>query len=852
MVAGFGVGIAELIILLTLGGGAGLPLSMPPQPEDPMMYRIAPADCLYYATWTGFSAPDPNSTNATERMLAGKELQLLAKKLDRELMEFVATQAASRRGEERDWMMTASGLTRVTLLNSAAFFVSDFEASDSPTFTGGVVIRIPDEADRYSDTLRELIIKNSKEADFTERKIGEIQVLRWKVDDVNFVELGATSDYLVFAFGKETVQDIIARMQTEPPEWLREVREKLDVDRLATLSYGNLEQVTERIEAVLGEQGEWSLVEAIGMDQLGTLTSFSGLTSEGAVAEMRLDFAGEPAGIWKVFDEDGLDSKTLTTIPGDSPLAVTLNLKPEKLVDIWLELMQQVQPFGADEIKAMIDRGGEAFGFRIREDLLRSFGDRITVYVAPRDGGFMLGWTAAFAIDNPMMISDVEAKLVGMVDELGRGRGGDAPSIETVDFAGRKIRQLVVDEDFFPLRVSWCLTGDEMVVALNPQALKSHLRGLDDNQHLADKARIQAVLAEQSSGAPIAVSYFDQAELIKFAYPFVQMFMQFAMHELQDETDMKLDIGDFPSVAALTRGVEPAITVVRRTERGLLFRTEQTLPVGDVGATAPAIAALMLPAVSAAREAAQRTQSANNMKQILLAMHNYHDVHRGFPSSYSVDKDGKPLLSWRVHILPYIEGQALYDQFHLDEPWDSEHNLKLLDQMPMVFALPGGDPTTGKTPYQGVSIDDGILGPPKEGELRKAQNAVGRSLDQVRDGSSNTIAVVETNIANSVEWTKPADFEGVEMQPLARLLGNWNGGFQVGFADGSVQFIPEGIRIETLIGLFKMSDGGPDDWWNERDRLMNDKTGEVHRLEEAPGEGLKAPGRAAVPVEIDR
>src|SRR5205807_5126217 len=87
--------------------------------------------------------------------------------------------------------------------------------------------------------------------------------------------------------------------------------------------------------------------------------------------------------------------------------------------------------------------------------------------------------------------------------------------------------------------------------------------------------------------------------------------------------------------------------------------------------------------------AAGRVQSTNNLRQIAIAMHSYHGTHNEFPAAYSTSKDGKPLLSWRVEILPYIEQGALFNEFHLDEPWDSEHNKKLIERMPTIFAAPG-------------------------------------------------------------------------------------------------------------------------------------------------------------------
>ena len=84
------------------------------------------------------------------------------------------------------------------------------------------------------------------------------------------------------------------------------------------------------------------------------------------------------------------------------------------------------------------------------------------------------------------------------------------------------------------------------------------------------------------------------------------------------------------------------------------------------------IVALLFPAAQAARAAAQRMTCCGHMSQLTLAFLVYHEVHGSFPPAYTVDENGKPLHSWRVLILPFIEQKALYDKIRLDEPWDSE------------------------------------------------------------------------------------------------------------------------------------------------------------------------------------
>ena len=212
-------------------------------------------------------------------------------------------------------------------------------------------------------------------------------------------------------------------------------------------------------------------------------------------------------------------------------------------------------------------------------------------------------------------------------------------------------------------------------------------------------------------------------------------------------------------------------------------------------ATNGVLIALLLPAVQAAREAARRSQSTNNLKQIGLALHNYHDVFKKLPRSSFTD-EGKPLLSWRVHILPFVEQQQLYQQFHLDEPWHSEHNKALIAQMPTVYKNPNLDPAEvekGRTNY---------LQPTGEFALfRRDQEA---TFAQVTDGLSNTIAAVEAT--RTIVWTQPDDLEVDPKQPFADL--NFRpGGFLALFADGSVRFISSTLLPETLANLFNPRDG---------------------------------------------
>src|SRR5262245_52749889 len=100
------------------------------------------------------------------------------------------------------------------------------------------------------------------------------------------------------------------------------------------------------------------------------------------------------------------------------------------------------------------------------------------------------------------------------------------------------------------------------------------------------------------------------------------------------------------------------------------------------------VAALLLPAPRQAREAARRMQCSNHLKEIGLALQNYHDVYQSFPPAYVANGEGRPMHSWRVLILPYLGHKALYDQYHFDEPWDGPNNSQLHKEKVSVFCCP--------------------------------------------------------------------------------------------------------------------------------------------------------------------
>ena len=160
---------------------------------------------------------------------------------------------------------------------------------------------------------------------------------------------------------------------------------------------------------------------------------------------------------------------------------------------------------------------------------------------------------------------------------------------------------------------------------------------------------------------------------------------------------------------------------------------------------------LLMPEFPHAGEAARRAQCANQLKQIGLALHNYHYTHKQFPPAYVADKDGKPMHSWRVLILPYVEQKALYDQYDLNEPWDGPNNKTLLAARPTIYVCPsdGASSAVGATNTSYIAVVGSDAAWP-DGKARSFKD------DRFSGKTSSTIMVIETDDPD-VNWTEPKD-----------------------------------------------------------------------------------------------
>jgi prepilin-type processing-associated H-X9-DG protein len=213
------------------------------------------------------------------------------------------------------------------------------------------------------------------------------------------------------------------------------------------------------------------------------------------------------------------------------------------------------------------------------------------------------------------------------------------------------------------------------------------------------------------------------------------------------------------------------------------------------------LVALLLPARREAREAARRMSCSNNLKQLVLGLHNYHDRYGAFPPACTVDADGKPLHSWRTLILPFIEQQVLYDKIDLSQPWDHPANREAFDTSVVSYQCPSVELDENYTTYLAVVAPGSCLRP---GESC--------ALVDVTDDHSKSLVLLEVSSQRSVHWMSPndagapweLDFGKPEHQPHPS-------GCNAAFVDGGVRFLSANMDEPTLRAMVTIDGDDGDD-----------------------------------------
>lgn len=798
-------GGAELLILALFYSGVGLPLGVPPAEEDPLLARVAPEKCLYYTTWAGMAEADGSSGNQTEALLAEPDIRRMIDEIDRRLEEGFAKMAGAARSPDQAFLAEMAPLWLKTLLtHPTAVFVSQLEVEPGapPRVQGGVVVNTGDETIKIRDSIlkvQERYLKGRVE----EVDVAGTRAYHFRIEDeAPTVTWGVRGHYLLVGVGNGSLEAIFANARTAPPAWLTQLREELAVERTATVSYGDLRTLIDAGLKGMGPGGEEArrILATLGLNNITTYAAVTGLDEKGFVSRTRVGMEGEARGVLALTDAQGLTARDVAAIPADSTFAVALRLDGAKVLDTVLAAAKEIDADRGTDMKEGLAGLNQMLGVDLRNELLVGLGDTWCVYNSPGEGGLLFtGLTAAVNVRDQEKATKAFEQLMALAQAALRRPEAEEfadprPQLRKIDHQGRTIHYLTRIDDV-PCAPAWCLTETHLIVSLFPQNIQAFLSRDETFESLARDQTLSQALAD--GNGPLMLTYVDTRQLFEMLYPVVQIGAHMGFNEMARE-GIDIDVSILPTSQSISRHLRPSVNSIHRTDDGIEFTTRQSLPGSNAGSTAPVMVALLLPAVQAARTAARRTQSLNNLRQLGVAILNHESATKRFPAQALKTKDDAPGLSWRVAILPYIEEEALYRQFKLDEPWDSEHNMALIEKMPASLRSPASTAAPGKTTYQAVVGDDSVI----------AKGIEGNRIRDVTDGTSNTIMLLETNDDNAIIWTKPDDYDYDDMKPAAGLQHVWPGNaFLALFTDCHARAISGNVDGDVLKAFFSKSGG---------------------------------------------
>jgi len=652
-----GIGSYELVTLLGLAFGLGLPLGTPPLPEDPMMAKIAPAECLAYVSSAGMATPGATSGNQTEQLLAEPEVRQMAKQVEKAIR--AGLQRAMSRGDLPPGASSddVADLAKLLLTRPLAVYVSSVRMQPGgPMFRGGMAINLGEDAAKIKAKIAPFVgampAQHVKEIEID----GEPWQSFTPLPRVT-ISWGFHDSYFFVAVGEGEAEAMLRRAEGDPPKWLVQLRDQLPVERLSTVAYFNIKAIVDVAVPMAGPRAAKPL-QALGLGNLTTLASVAGLDEKGYVNKTLLGIDGEPEGLLRLANIEPLAQADLTPIPRDATFAVAFKLDPETLFDTIQEIVGKIDPRAKVEMLRAMGELQASFGLKVPDELLKPLGDTWCIFDSPSEGGILSGLTMVVSLKDAKQAIATQARLASQLAQrkaVGLPRGADPriveqwgkwtrrPGIDIVEFAGKQI--YVVNSDGKSGSVvapSWCVTDRELIVALFPQSIKAYLSRPADFESLAESPDVAK--AFQGDGGPIKITYCDSRRVFDLLYPVVLATTTTVRGQLRWEG---IDLGAalLPSARAIRGHLSPAVATVRRTKAGIEIIERHTLPSAGMAIAVPVGIGMLMPAVCASREAARRMSSISQMKMISLAMHNYAQAHRTFPPAYKADKDGKPLLS---------------------------------------------------------------------------------------------------------------------------------------------------------------------------------------------------------------
>lgn len=701
---------------------------------------------------------------------------------------------------------------------------------------------------KFEEVLSQFI-KQATEGDieFESKTVSGREVTSGVIPDSPGVEIGwwNEGEHLVFVGGLNAVENTVAVAAgkspniTKHPLWTKykKTDKAFELTTLSWLDVGALgktygEMPLPQVAPDVPQLKVNDIIAAVGLDNAGALVSRSGFKGEAMWSETVMEVNGPRKGLLAYASDKSITLKDLPPLPADNLGFYAAAFDWSKFYSNTVEIAQNVVKLGPPEAQAQLNGVLQnlpaIIGFDLEADLFKPMGDLSCIYVDGKWNLFGTGLVVAQKIDDEKTFTETLMALIGKVAEQTTPQ---ELQVKKTKKQGREIVTLEIGGGFF--NPSFAVADGWLVVGIVPQSVESFYLRLDGkldrwepseefNKAFAELPQKFTSIAVSDTKAGVQ-TLMGLAPLI---LPMVKAGLQNSPIGRRGEA-FAFSVADLPPAELVASPLFPNIRVGTVDENGLHSTSRMALPMIpmiDSGGGVPAVAigvALLLPAVQQARDAARRSQSKNNMKQIGLALHNYHETFNEFPPGTHPNEKLKPekRLSWIAKILPFIDQGPLFEMMDFDVAWDATENENNVSINVATLLNPG----VAAAPKEGVLAPThyvGIAGVGEDaptlpaGHKRAGMFGYNRAtkIREVTDGLSNTVMVSEAS-KDFGSWAEggKGTIRALTKKPYINgpdgIGGPFNGGCHFLLGDGSVRFVSENIDPSVLEALSTIAGG---------------------------------------------
>ena len=569
-----------------------------------------------------------------------------------------------------------------------------------------------------------------------------------------------------------------------------------------------------------------SIITMLGLDTLNVISSRSGYNGKSCWSETVVEAPGSRKGLLSFMDQKPITLADFPPLPGDADSFAVGSFDWSKAYSTLLTLAEEIEGMGPPQVEGQVQQGLEnieqILGFSLKEDLFDTLGGVSCLYQDPKQGFMGIGPVVVQKVKDGKTLRETFNRILTIAEQASEGK----LTIHRAQKRGREIITFQAAQGGIPITPCLCIDDQWLVFGIMSQQLDSFfLRQEKKSPSWKPSAEMQAGFDELPKSFT-SLSMTNPATSYKSligVFPLIETAIR-SSGALPPNFQFPIQVSDLPPEELVTGPLFPNLSVGTASPEGVKIISRNSLQL--LGGTkflagGPIVVALLLPAVQQARTAARRTQSKNNLKQIALALHNYHDVFGGFPQGThpNDDLDEDERLSWLVDILPYMDQGPLYNQINFKTEWSEEPNARLLKNQVPTYLNPAETTLRDKDGY-GLTHYVGIAGLGEDGpELKVNDPKAGvfaydrkTGVRDITDGTSNTLMVGEAfkefgawgagGKSTIRPFTQKAYIKGPD-----GIGGPYPGGCHFGMCDGAVRFVSDKIDPKTLEALTTICGG---------------------------------------------